>query len=81
VVIPDLSVSRFHAFMKRSASGTFLVQDAGSTNGTTVNGASVLARGSGPPTEIKAGDNVRVGQLEFTFVDAVGLRAFALQSA
>lgn len=79
VVIPDPSVSRFHAFLKRDASGVFLIQDAGSTNGTSVNGAPVAAKDHGPATALKRGDTVRLGQLEFTFVDAIGMRAFASQ--
>lgn len=81
VVIPDPSISRLHAFVKRTETGGFLVLDAGSTNGTMVNGASVLARGHGPATPLKAGDSVRLGQVQFTFVDARGLREFVLQSA
>ena len=80
VVIREMSVSRFHAFARRDADGSFLIQDAGSTNGTTVNGASVLARGAGPPTPLKPGDTVRLGQVEFTFTDAAALREFALQA-
>lgn len=75
VVLPDVSVSRFHAFVKVE-DGRFLLQDAGSTNGTTVNGSSVPAQGSGPPVDLKAGDNVRVGHLEFTFVSGSALRDF-----
>ncbi len=79
VVIPDKSVTRFHAFAKVGENGEFLLQDAGSTNGTTVNGASVPPRGTGPPTPLKPGDNVRLGQVEFTFTDARALREFVLQ--
>jgi hypothetical protein len=77
VVIPDHTISRFHAFLKRDASGGFLIQDAGSTNGTSVNGAPVAAKDLGPATALKRGDTLRLGQLEFTFVDAIGMRAFA----
>ena len=80
VVIPDPSVSRRHALMKRRGDGVFLMLDAGSSNGTTVNGASVLARGQGPPTEVKPGDNVRLGRVECTFIDASALRDFVLQT-
>ena len=80
IVIPDPSVSRFHAFAKQGADGEFLLQDAGSTNGTTVNGASVPARGAGSPTRLKPGDTVRLGQLDSTFADARGLREFVLQA-
>jgi hypothetical protein len=80
IVIPDPSISRFHAFAKQGAEGEFLLQDAGSTNGTTVNGASVPARGAGPPARLKPGDTVRLGQLESTFTDARALQAFILQA-
>lgn len=81
VVIPDPSVSRKHALLKRGEDGGFLMRDAGSSNGTTVNGSSVLARGHGPPAELKPGDNVQLGRVACTFVDAAALRDFALQSA
>ena len=80
VVIPDPSVSRRHALMKQRDDGVFLMLDAGSSNGSTVNGASVLARGQGPPTEVKPGDNVRLGRVECTFIDAPALRDFVLQT-
>ena len=79
VVIPDRSVSRFHAFFKRER-GSYLLQDAGSTNGTEVNCAPVAAKGNGPATALKRGDTVRLGQLDFTFVDATGLRSFAVEA-
>ena len=77
-VVPDASISRFHAFLKRTPEGQCLLQDAGSTNGSMVNGATVLTRGSGEPTPLKPGDTVRLGQLEFTFLDAAAFRNFAL---
>jgi hypothetical protein len=81
VVVPDVSVSRFHAFAKQEAGGGFLIQDAGSTNGTTVNGNSVMARGAGEPTRLTPGDNVKFGRVELTFADAKAVREFALQAA
>jgi pSer/pThr/pTyr-binding forkhead associated (FHA) protein len=77
VVVRDTSVSRFHAYVKPGESGGLLIQDAGSTNGTLVNGESVPSRGNGPAAELKPGDDVRLGQVDFTFVDAAGLRSFA----
>ena len=68
VVIRDTSVSRFHAYLKPAEGGGFLIQDAGSTNGTTVNGSAVPARGHGPPVQLKPGDDVRIGQVDFTFL-------------
>ena len=78
VVIPDLSVSRFHAFLKPVGDGSFRIQDANSTNGTGVNGSSVPAQGQGPPVQLKAGDNLRLGHVELTFVSAPALREFVL---
>lgn len=81
VVIQDMSVSRFHAFAKPGPDGAWLLQDAGSTNGTMVNGESVLTAAAGPPRRLKPGDNVRLGHIEFTFTDARALRVFVRQTA
>lgn len=78
VVVPDVSISRFHAFLKPLTDGGYAIQDASSTNGTVVNGNSVPAQGQGSPVGLKAGDNVRLGQVEFTYVDAKGLCDFLL---
>ena len=80
VVIPDVSVSRFHAFVKPPDDGRFQIQDASSKNGTTVNGTSVPAQGHGPAVDLKSGDNVRLGQVELTFLSAEALREFVLAS-
>jgi pSer/pThr/pTyr-binding forkhead associated (FHA) protein len=75
VVIPDLSVSRFHAFVK-SSDGRFQIQDANSTNGSSVNNNSVPGQGHGPAVDLKSGDSVRLGQVELTFLSAQALRDF-----
>lgn len=77
VVIPDRSVSRRHALIKRGDDGRFVVLDAGSSNGTSVNGRNVLARGAGPPSPLAPGDTLRLGSLEFTFVHTAALREMA----
>ena len=77
VAIPDLSISRFHAFLKQGENGHWQLQDAGSTNGTSVNGRPVARQGHGQPCEVKAGDNVRLGQVELTFLGAAELHAYA----
>jgi hypothetical protein len=79
VAIPDLSISRFHAFLKAASAGGWQLQDAGSTNGTTVNGRAVPQQGHGAPVDLAAGDTVRLGQVELTFLPADKLRAFALK--
>jgi hypothetical protein len=79
MVVPDVSVSRFHAYLKQGEEGVFQVQDANSTNGTTVNGTSVPSQGQGPAAALKSGDTLRFGQVEFTFLSAEALREFALK--
>ncbi len=78
VTIPDISISRFHAYFKRGENG-YQVLDAGSTNGTTVNGTSVPTQGAGSPIDLKSGDNLRLGLMELTFLETDALREFALQ--
>lgn len=68
VVVPDMSVSRLHAFAKQ-AGERWGINDAGSTNGTTVNDRNAPLQGHGSPLELKAGCTVRLGQVEFTFLD------------
>jgi hypothetical protein len=77
VVVTDRSISRHHALMKRREDGGFLLLDAGSSNGTSVNGTNVLTKGAGPPTPLAPGDTLRLGRLEFTFTHAAGLRELA----
>lgn len=72
ISLADDSVSRFHAYLKE-VDGTFLLQDAKSLHGTTVDERPVLPRGSGPPTELRNGQSVRFGAVSAIFVDAAGL--------
>jgi len=74
VVIPDASVSRHHAFFEQGAEGRYSLQDAGSTNGTTVNGASVPVQGEGPPVALKSGDMVLIGQVCLRYLEVGRLR-------
>jgi pSer/pThr/pTyr-binding forkhead associated (FHA) protein len=76
VTIADISVSRFHAFFKRSRVGGFQLQDAGSSNGTIVNESSVCTKEAGPPMDLKSGDNIRFGQVDVTFLEANALRSY-----
>jgi len=76
VTISDISVSRFHAFFKHSPTGGFQLHDAGSTNGTIVNGLSVCTREAGPPTNVKSGDNIRFGQVDVTFLEVDAMRSY-----
>ena len=62
----DSRASREHCRVWR-AQGGYRLEDLGSTNGTSLNGAPVLG-----PMPLREGDRIRVGQtvLKFTMVDA-----------
>jgi len=59
IVLPDASVSRQHALLRRGASGWTLL-DLGSTNGVRVNQAPVRSQ------LLLAGDRIQVGAFELT---------------
>ena len=68
LVIPDISVSRWHAGLARGANG-WLLSDLGSTNGTRLNGWRV--RDAVP---VRCGDRVSFGAVTFELRDhALGL--------
>ena len=62
VVVADLSVSRYHAELRRSVRGSYEIVDLGSHNGTYLNGQRITAS---PVTEI---DIVGVGPATFQLV-------------
>ncbi|HUZ52900.1 MAG TPA: FHA domain-containing protein [Streptosporangiaceae bacterium] len=62
VVVADLSVSRYHAELRRDPRGGFTIVDLGSHNGTFVNGQRV---GSAPVTER---DVITIGPATFRLV-------------
>ncbi len=55
VVLEHATVSRRHAQL-RFRDGRWILQDLGSTNGTTVNGARVTR------CQLRAGDHLRLGE-------------------
>jgi len=73
VAIPDRSLSIFHAFFTQHSDGRFLLQDAGSKNGTFVDGREVPAQARGRAVPVPDGALVRFGQVELTFLKAAGL--------
>src|ERR1700685_1345036 len=52
----DLTVSHRHAILRRGRGGGCVIEDAGSTNGTFVNGTRITG-----PAELHPGDELRLG--------------------
>ena len=68
IVIDDATLSRLHLLFTKDASG-WTVRDAGSTNGTTVEGARL-----GPdPVALQTGLRIVAGSVRLTFYDSGGL--------
>lgn len=70
VVLRHPSVSKFHAWFERDASGVWSVADAGSKNGTRANAVDVAAR---ELAKVKPGDVLRFGSVEVMVCSADSL--------
>ena len=66
IVILDKRSSREHAVIRREGR-KLILEDQGSTNGTYLNGERLLN-----PIQLRDGDQVRVGDILFTFYDPEG---------
>ena len=63
VVLTDTMASREHAMIRRNATGSCVLNDLGSTNGTRLNGRPVSA-----PTQLTSGDVIQIGRQSIVFV-------------
>lgn len=70
LVVPDISISRLHAYFHRVGDCIELF-DAGSRNGTTVGGTKLSARGA--PRAVTSGDELCFGRICFTLLGAGAL--------
>lgn len=61
IVLRDPSVSKFHAWFEVAEDGAVTIADAGSKNGTRVNGESLVAR---QPRQLALGDKLRFGTVQ-----------------
>jgi hypothetical protein len=68
VVVPDQSISLFHALFRKTKDDRILLRDAGSTNGTFVNDKPVPVQLQGEPVEVDSGVQIRFGSVKFTFL-------------
>jgi hypothetical protein len=66
VTLDDITVSRRHADIERLEDGAYEVRDAGSLNGTYVNGTRVER------ARLSNGDEVQIGKFRMVFLDALG---------
>jgi tetratricopeptide (TPR) repeat protein len=67
VVVPDVFVSKVHAFLRRSGSGWELA-DAGARNGAWIGGHRLDAKGA--PSPVKSRDLLTFGRVVFYFLEA-----------
>lgn len=72
ILVPDESISRFHAFFRELPWGLSLV-DAKSANGTWASGARVPPQGMGDPVPVSSGEAVRFGDIRGVVLDPAGL--------
>ena len=66
ISLDDITVSRRHADIERLADGGYEIRDAGSLNGTYVNGQRV------EKARLNNGDEVQIGKFRMVFLDALG---------
>jgi len=64
VRMDDLTVSREHARIRRTGTGSYIIEDLGSGNGTFVNGNAIVSE------LLKDGDEITIGNNKFTFQGA-----------
>jgi hypothetical protein len=69
IVLKDITVSRFHTFF-RQKNDAWTVCDAGSKNGTFLNGDQLKTRRE---VAVKSGDVVKLGDISTTFYTAADL--------
>jgi hypothetical protein len=62
IIVEDKRVSRYHAQIKFSPNGQFIIFDLGSTNGITVNGTPHLRQHT-----MRSGDHFVIGSYDFYF--------------
>ena len=66
ISLDDITVSRRHADIERIDDGGYEIRDAGSLNGTYVNGERV------EKARLNNGDEVQIGKFRMLFLDALG---------
>jgi len=76
IVVNEANISKVHAYFLRDPAGNYLVRDAGSTNGTTINGNPV---GTTNPVMLNSKDVIILGKrLATTFLSPADFYAFLI---
>jgi pSer/pThr/pTyr-binding forkhead associated (FHA) protein len=70
-----VALSKFHAFF-REDNGVITLMDAGSRNGTMVDGVAVPARGNGDAIALRGVCEIRFGSVTATFLPMAKVRRF-----
>lgn len=81
VVVPDASVSAFHAVLRVRPNGHVHVEDGGSRNGTFVGATRAPPPGQGDPPRLVSGGVLKVGHVELVFADGFVLQGLARHAA
>jgi len=69
VVVKDATLSRTHLAFDRGPGGAWRVRDAGSSNGTLLEGSALGTA----PVELRSGAALQAGNVRFTYYDPAGL--------
>ncbi|HEY8208269.1 MAG TPA: FHA domain-containing protein [Myxococcaceae bacterium] len=70
ILIKDSTVSDKHLVLQQVAGGGWTVSDAGSKNGTRVDGQPLAPEA---PLELQSGAQIQMGAVKLTFLSAAGL--------
>jgi len=69
ITLPDVSISRQHARVKRQDDGSYVITDLGSSNGTLVKGKSC-----NQSARVRLGEPIQFGNVECVLLDPSGQR-------
>jgi hypothetical protein len=70
IVLADHSVSKVHVYFQGTSSTSYRVSDAGSHNGTLLNGKKLL---EGEQAPVRSKDMLRLGRINLIFMNATDL--------
>ncbi len=69
IIITELSISKFHAYLRVTEAG-YVIQDAGSSNGTSIDGRPLAGKES---RRLELNSALRLGGVDLSYIDAAAL--------